>query len=301
MRGRALGAGGGWGVTPERRKIVAASVATATAVVLTIAKTAVGLATGSLAVMAAAVDSLMDVACSGLNAYFLRIAADPPDAEHAYGHGKAEALSGVIQAVIIAMGGLWLVGRGVSHLVSPEAITSPEMGVAVAAGALVVSLVLVAYLRHEARATRSLALRADAFHYVTDIATNVVAGLALVLYRVVGWRWLDPVASIVIAVYIVVSAGGILRDAGDELLDRGLPREAEDEVKSLLRGFAPEVRGYRAFRSRRAGGTTFLEFRLLVDKAASFERSHEITEAAIRRIRERHGPHTEVMIDTDPV
>ena len=288
-------------MTPERRKIVAASVATGTALVLTVAKTGVGLATGSLAVMAAAVDSLMDVACSGLNAYFLRIAADPPDAEHAYGHGKAEALSGVIQAVIIAMGGLWLVVRGVSRLLRPERITSPEMGVAVAAGALAVSLVLVGYLRHEARATRSLALRADAFHYVTDIATNVVAGVALVLYRVVGWAWLDPVASIAIAVYIVVSAGGILRDAGDELLDRGLPREAEDEVKALLAGFAPEVRGYRAFRSRRAGGTTFLEFRLLVDRTASFERSHEITEGAIRRIRERHGPHTEVMIDTDPV
>ncbi len=61
------------------------------------------------------------------------------------------------------------------------------------------------------------------------------------------------------------------------------------------------MRGYRAFRSRRAGGTTFVEFRLLVDRSASFERSHEITEGAIRRIRERHGPHTEVMIDTDPV
>ncbi|TAM53955.1 MAG: cation transporter [Acidobacteria bacterium] len=291
----------GKGVTPERRKIVAASVATGTALALTAAKTVVAVTTGSLAVMAAAVDSLMDVACSGLNAYFLRIAADPPDAEHAYGHGKAEALSGLIQAVIIAMGGLWLVGRGIWRLVRPGPITSPEMGVAVAAGALVVSLALVAYLRHEARATRSLALRADAFHYVTDIATNVVAGLALLLYRVLGWRWLDPVASIAIAVYIVVSAAGILRDAGEELLDRGLPREAEDEVKALLTGFAPEVRGYRAFRSRRAGGTTFLEFRLLVDRSASFERSHEITEGAIRRIRERHGPHTEVMIDTDPV
>jgi ferrous-iron efflux pump FieF len=284
-----------------RSLIVAASVATGTAVLLTLAKTAVGLATGSLAVMAAAVDSLMDVACSGLNAYFLRIAADPPDAEHAYGHGKAEALSGVIQAVIIAVGGVWLVGRGALRLVRPGPVNSPEMGVAVASVALVVSVVLVGYLRHEARATRSLALRADAFHYVTDIATNVVAGVALILYRILGWRWLDPVASIVIAVYIVVSAIRILRDAGDELLDRGLPREAEDDVKALLQGFAPEIRGYRAFRSRRAGGTTFLEFRLLVDRGVSFERSHEITEGAIRRIRDQHGPHTEVMIDTDPV
>lgn len=286
---------------PERRKIVAASVAAATALLLTIAKAAVALMTGSLAVLAAAVDSLMDVACSGLNAFFLRVAADPPDAEHAYGHGKAEALSGVIQAVIIAVGGFWLVGRGLWYLVRPEKINSPEVGMAITALGLAVSLALVVYLRHEARATRSLALRADAFHYVTDIATNLIAGLALVGYRALGWQWLDPVASIVIAVYIIVSAGQILRDAADELLDRGLPREAEDEVKEMLHGFAAEVRGYRAFRSRRAGGTTFIEFRLLVDKSASFERSHEITEAAIRRIRERHGEHAEVMIDTDPV
>ncbi len=286
---------------PERRKIVAASVATSTALLLTLAKAGVGVMTGSLAVLATAVDSLMDVACSGLNAFFLRVAADPPDAEHAYGHGKAEALSGVIQAVIIAIGGFWLVGRGVWYLFRPEPIASPEAGVAVAAGALVVSLLLVGYLRHEARATRSLALRADAFHYVTDIATNVVAGAALVGYRFLGWVWLDPVASIAIAVYIIVSAVEILRDAAEELLDRGLPREAEDEVKDVLHGFADEVRGYRSFRSRRAGGTAFIEFRLLVDKSASFERAHEITEAAIRRIRERHGEHTEVMIDTDPV
>jgi ferrous-iron efflux pump FieF len=286
---------------PQRRKILAATVAASTALLLAIAKATIALLTGSLAVLAAAVDSLMDVACSGLNAYFLRVAADPPDAEHAYGHDKAEALSGVVQAVIIAMTGVWLVGRGISRLVKPEHIANPEAGVAISAASLVVSLALVAYLRREASRTRSLALRADAFHYVTDLATNLVAGLALVGYRALGWRWLDPVASVLIAVYIIWSAIEILRDAAQELLDRGLPREVEDEVKSLLHGVAPEVRGYHAFRSRRAGGTSFFEFRMLLDRNTSFQRTHEITEAAIRRIRERHGEHTEIMIDTDPV
>ncbi len=288
-------------MTQEQRKILVATTAASTALVLTLAKATVAVLTGSLAVLAAAVDSLMDVACSGLNAYFLRMAASPPDAEHAYGHGKAEALSGVIQTVIIAMTGVWLVGRGVWRLVEPEPIRSPEAGVIVSAASLLVSLALVAFLRREARRTRSLALRADAFHYVTDVATNVVAGLALAGYEAFGWRVLDPIASILIALYIIWSAFEILRDAAQELLDRGLPRELEDDVKGILRDFAPEVRGYRAFRSRRAGGTSFFEFRMLVDRSASFQRSHEIAEAAMRRIRERHGEHTEVMIDTDPV
>jgi len=284
-----------------RRKFRAAAVAASTATVLAAAKVVVGLATGSLAVLAAAVDSLMDVACSGLNAFFLRIAQDPPDAEHAYGHGKAEALSGVVQATIIGVGGVWLVGRGVVHLFRPEPLSNPLAGVAVAGVSLVVSIALVAFLRREARATRSVALHADAFHYVTDIATNLVAGVALLGVERFGWAWLDPVASILIAVYIIKSALEILRDAGDELLDRGLPREVEDEVKAMLRGFAPEVRGYRAFRSRRAGGTSFFEFRLLLDRSTTFERAHEIAETAIERIRERHGSQAEVQIDTDPV
>ncbi|MGE5236595.1 MAG: cation diffusion facilitator family transporter [Acidobacteriota bacterium] len=285
----------------ERRKFIAAVVATSTAASLAIAKLVVSLLTGSLAVLASAVDSLMDVACSGLNAYFLRLAADPPDREHAYGHGKAEALSGVIQALIIAMGGIWLVVRSVMRLISLEPVARPEAGVAVSAIALVVSLGLVMFLRREARATRSIGLEADAFHYVTDIATNIVAGVALVGYRIFGWQQLDPLASLAIAVYIIWAALGILRAAADELLDRGLPRDTEDEVRAIISSLTPEVRGYRAFRSRRAGGTQFLEFVLLVDRATSFERSHELAERAASLVRERHGDDTQVMVHTDPV
>jgi ferrous-iron efflux pump FieF len=288
-------------MTPERRKIVAATTAAVTASLLALAKLIVGVFTGSLAVLATAVDSLMDVACSGLNAYFLRIAAEGPDAEHAYGHGKAEALSGVIQATIITMGGVWLITRGVRRLMAPEAIASPGAGVAVSVGAFAVSLGLVWFLRREARVTQSIALHADAFHYVTDIATNTVAGVALVLYSAFGWRWVDPVASLLIAIYIIRASIDILREAADELLDRGLPHEVEDEVKAMLREFAPEVRGYRAFRSRRAGGAQFVELNLLVERTTSFERAHDLTELAASRIRERHGAATQVMIHTDPV
>lgn len=288
-------------MSDHRRKVVAATVATATAAALAAAKLAVAVITGSLAVLASAVDSLMDVACSGLNAWFLRLAAKGPDAEHAFGHGKAEALSGLIQAVIIVMGGVWLIVRGVARLIRPEPLSTPETGIAVSVVAFGVSLLLVAYLRREARATRSIALQADAFHYVTDIATNVVAGVALAGYRWLGWWWLDPLASLAIAVYVIVAAVEILRSAADELLDRGLPRDVEEEVKAMLERFAPEVRGYRSFRSRRAGGTDFFEFDLLVDRSTSFERSHELAEAAASAIRERHGVGAQVMVHADPV
>lgn len=285
----------------SRRKVRAALLATLTASALAVAKLAISVLTGSLAVLASAVDSLMDVACSGLNAYFLRLAAKPSDEEHAYGHGKAEALSGVIQAVIIAMGGFWVVARAVARIVWPEPVRSPEAGIGISMFALAVSLVLVVFLRREAKATQSIALAADAFHYVTDIATNIVAGVALAGYWLLGWQWLDAAASIAIAVYVIVSAVGILRAAADELLDRGLPVEVEDGIREAILALAPEVSGVRCFRSRKSGGTQFFEFCLLVDRRASFERSHDLAEMAAEAIRTKRGASAQVMVHVDPI
>jgi len=285
----------------NQRKVRAARVAAFTAGVLALVKALVGWRTHSLAVLAAAVDSLMDLLCSALNAVYLRIAAEPPDEKHAFGHGKAEALSAVIQATVVAVGGFWLIAKSVERLILPQPLTDTPVAVAVMVVSSLVSAVLTWFLRHEAKATHSVALHADAFHYGTDLTSNGVAAAGLLLYQAWGWHWADPLATVVIAALILRGVWGIYRDAADELLDRGLPRQVEEEVKAMIANLAPEVRGYRAFRSRRAGRVPFFEFRLLVDKGTSFQRSHEIAEEAIQRIREKHGPDTQVMVDTDPV
>lgn len=288
-------------VGEDRRKVRAARLAAGAAGLLAVAKAVVGWQTHSLAVLAAAVDSLMDLFCSGLNAVYLRMASEPPDEKHAFGHGKAEALSAVIQATVVAMGGLWLIGKSVERFLFPKPLEKTAVALAMMAVSLVVSLALTAFLRREADATHSVALRADAFHYATDLASNGVAALGILAFEVFHWHAADPLATVVIALLILRGVWGIYRDAADELLDRGLPRQVEEEVKAMISNLAPEVRGYRAFRSRRAGRVPFFEFRLLVDRSTSFERSHEIAEEAIKRIRDKHGPDTQVMVDTDPV
>lgn len=282
------------------RKVRAARLAAVVAGFLAIAKAVVGWQSHSLAVLAAAVDSVLDLACSGLNAIYLRLAVEPPDEKHAYGHGKAEALSAVIQAIIVALSGLWLMGKSVGRLLEPQPLAHTDVAAAMMLLSVLVSMFLAWFLRWEARVTGSLALRADAFHYATDLASNGVAALAIVTYDRFGWHAADPIATVVIAFLILRAVWDIYRDAADELLDRGLPRQVEEEVKTMIANLAPEVKGYWGFRSRRAGKVPFFEFRLLVDRGTSFERSHEIAEEAIRRIRARHGPETQVMVDTDP-
>lgn len=285
----------------EIRKVRAASLAAGVAGMLAIAKAVVGWQSHSLAVLAAAVDSVLDLACSGLNAIYLRLAVEPPDEKHAYGHGKAEALSVVVQAIIIALSGLWLIGRSVGRLLEPQPLAHTGVAAAIMLFSVGVSMLLTWFLRREARATGSLALRADAFHYATDLTSNGVAAVSLVAYDKLGWQTADPIATVVIALLILHAVWDIYRDAADELLDRGLPQQVEEEVKAMIANLAPEVKGYWGFRSRRAGKVPFFEFRLLVDRSTSFERSHEIAEEAIRRIRAQHGPETQVMVDTDPV
>ena len=278
-----------------------AIVAVVVASLLAAGKLVVGFATGSLALVAAGVDNVLDVTCSGLNVFFLGLARKPPDREHPFGHEKAEALSGVIQATIIAMGGLYLTGRSVRELVTGPQVTSTGPGLVVSLVSLAVSVALGLYLSREAKRYASVALRADAFHYLTDIFTNSAAAVALLLVRLTGNHWWDPLGSLVISLYIVWESVDILREGADELLDRGLCAESEEAVREVIGSLGPEVRGYSGLRTREAGRTVFVELHLEVDRDVSFERSHELSEELIRRLRERLGPNTQVMVDTDPV
>jgi len=277
-----------------------AIIAVVTAVALAISKLVVGVLTGSLSIIAAAADNLLDVACSGLNVFFLGMASKPPDEEHPFGHGKAEALSGVIQATIIATGGLILLGRSVWELIGGSEIQATGPGLIVAGVSLLVSLVLGLYLRHEAARYRSVALKADAFHYLTDVFSNGTAIAALLAVRLTGHHWWDALGSLVISVYIVWQSIDILREGADELLDRGLPKELEADVEAIVRELGQEVRGFHGLRTRKAGKTLFIELRLNLDRKVSFERSHELAEELIARLRGRFGESTEVMVDTDP-
>ena len=278
-----------------------AIVAVVVASVLAVGKLVAGILTGSLALVAAGVDNVLDVTCSGLNVFFLGLARKPPDEEHPFGHEKAEALSGVIQATIIAMGGLYLAGRSVWKLATGPEVTAAGPGVVVSLVSLVVSIALGLYLSREARRYASVALRADAFHYLTDIFTNSAAAVALLLVRFTGNQWWDPVGSLVISLYIVWESVGILREASDELLDRGLSAESERAVAEVIESLGPEVRGFSSLRTRGAGRTVFVELRLQVDRSVSFERSHDLSEELIERLRGKLGPSTQVMVDTDPV
>src|SRR5436305_13932084 len=176
----------------------AARLSILAAAFLIIIKTITGFLTGSISVWASLLDSLMDIFASVVNFFAVRAAARPADEDHTYGHGKAESLAGLFQALVITASGLFLIREAVRRLREPHGISSEWIGIGTMVVAIIVSLALVGRLRTVARKTESPALASDAVHYASDIYTNGGALVALAVVYFSGWQIVDPVISIAI-------------------------------------------------------------------------------------------------------
>jgi ferrous-iron efflux pump FieF len=284
----------------EELKTSAARLSVFAAAFLITIKTATGLLTGSISVWASLLDSAMDIFASVINFIAVRAAARPADEDHAYGHGKAESLAGLFQTFVIAVSGLYLIWQAIRRLITPHPISSEWIGIATMLIATVVSLALVARLRRVGRETESPALRSDAMHYVTDVYTNSGALLALLIIVITGWTIVDPLISILIALYILWSALGVGRESFDVLMDRRLPADIDEQVAGVVSRFRDEgVLGFHDLRTRRSGSLKFIDLHLEVERDKRLEEAHDLTVRVLRAI-EAEIPRSHVQIHTDP-
>src|SRR5919205_543347 len=165
--------------TEAKLKASAARLSVLAAALLILIKTATGYLTGSISVWASLLDSTMDIFASAINFFAVRAASRPPDEDHAYGHGKAESLAGLFQALVITGSGLFLVWEAIKRIVEPRETEAEGVGIATMIVAILVSVGLVYRLKQVARKTDSPALAADAVHYASDVYSNGAALAAL--------------------------------------------------------------------------------------------------------------------------
>lgn len=259
-----------------RQRSRTALTSVATAACLIVAKLLTALATGSLAIVGSLVDSCLDLAASGANYLALRQAEVPPDANHRWGHGKAESLSGLGQAALIVGSAAILAWQSIERLLTPKALASTGVGLAVMAGSMAVSLALGLFLRRRSRRLASVALAADALHYLSDVLTNGAAIVALLAWRFLRWGWMDPLASGLIAAVLFKSAWDIIRQATDQLMDKEMaPRVRRDIVTTVVRT-SPSILGVRDLRTRRSGKTVIIAMRLQLSPGLSLDAASHI-------------------------
>ena len=270
----------------------------ATALFLIAAKAAAYVLTDAVSMLSTLLDSLLDAAASLVNLLAVRHALTPADREHRFGHGKAEPLAALGQSAFIAGSAVFLIVQAGSRLVSPQPVANTAIGLAVMAVSIAATLLLVLYQRFVIRRTRSLAIRADSLHYAGDLTVNASVVVALVLAGLYGWQRADPILGAAIAFYIIYTAWQIARGALDMLMDRELPDEDRQRIRSIVLA-NPQVRAVHDLRTRASGPTTFVQMHLEVDGQLTLAAAHDIADAVEAEIL-RVFPGAEVIIHQDP-
>lgn len=276
----------------------AALASVGTAVFLLILKGWAALQTESVAMLASLADTGLDIVASLVTLFSVQLAAQPPDRQHRFGHGKAEALSALFQAGIITISALAIAWRGIARLGSAETPVRPEMGIGVSVVAIIVTGALVFYQREVVRRTGSNAIRADHTHYSSDLLLNAGVILALVLDARLGVRGADPVFGVLIALWLLWNVRAIAADAIDVLMDREWPEEKRRRFISLAASH-PAIRNVHDLRTRSSGTQDFAQLHAWVDPGISLAAAHDAMDE-VEAMLAREFPEVEVIIHPEP-
>ena len=277
---------------------LATKASVAVPLILIAVKMAAVLLTGSISILSSLIDSLMDVLASAINLFAVHHALQPPDAEHRFGHGKAEPLAGLGQSAFIAGSAVLLTIEAVRRLFEPHAVTDIEVGMAVMVFSMALTILLVAFQRYVVRRTGSTVIGADALHYESDVLINGSVIISLGLSKWLGWQAADPIFAILIAGYLLRGAWSIAAKSLDVLMDREFPDEERAKITEIALSHA-QVTGMHDLRTRRAGLQQFIQLHLEMDGDKRLIEAHEIADEVEAWICAAY-PGAEVIIHQDP-
>jgi len=239
-------------------------------------KLAVGLYTGSIAVLSDALDSAEDTVASSFAFVTVRLSARPADVEHPYGHGKAETLAAGAQAVLIGGGGVFIMYQAVRRLMVGQADIVLGPGLATMLVTALANLGVVIYVSRAARATGSLALTSETRHLRTNIAQALAVMVGLALVGLTGRNLFDPLVALLIAGYLLWTALRIFQTALVQIMDVSLPASDLDIIEDSILRFRPQIAGYHHLRTRRSGHERYIELHLVVDPRRSVQEVHDV-------------------------
>ncbi len=253
-------------------------------------------ASNSVAMLASFADSALDLFTSALNLFAITEALAPADAEHRFGHGKAEPLAGLAQSAFITASALFLVIQAVTRILEPQPINNSIAALLVMCVSMFMAVCLILYERRVVAATGSVAVKADQTHYLGDLVTNIGVVLAIVLTSWLGWALADPVIAILVAGIMVYTAFGVGRGSLDQLMDHELPDRDRARIADIVRGHQ-SVRSLHDLRTRMAGLSTFIQIHIEMDPMMSLAQAHAVSDAvehdlmgAFPRRRDHHPP-----------
>ena len=285
--------------SPEHARLLrlATRASVAVASLLIVTKAIAWWLSGSVSMLAGLTDSLLDGVTSFLNLLAVHYALRPADDDHRYGHGKAESLAGMAQALFIAVSAVLIAIQAIERLKHPEPISAPWIGIGVIVFSLVMTVALLVLQHRVVKATGSNAVRADSLHYRSDLLLNGSILVALVLASF-GWPQLDAWFGLGIAGYILWSAIQIARQSFSVLMDEELPADVSQNMLELACS-VPGVLGAHDLRTRISGNIWYVQLHLELPGELTLSVAHDLSDRAAEAI-ERRYPQAEVLVHADP-
>jgi cation diffusion facilitator family transporter len=275
-------------------------ISSSVAAFLTLMKFTIGILSGSVAVLASAVDSILDMFVSLFNYFAISKSEQPADEVFNYGRGKIEALASVIEGVIISLSGLFLLYTAIKKYFSGETSSYLDQSLVVMIISLIITIALVLYLNKVAKKTNNMVIKADALHYKTDVYVNAAVLISLAAVYLTEWEIIDIVIGGAISIFIIYSAYELIEEGVLVLLDRSLEEDTSARIVDIING-KDRVNDFHNLKTRTAGQDNFVDVHLVFDCIITLMDAHRVTdqiEDEIKKLDETK--HWVINIHMDP-
>lgn len=260
-------------------------VSSSVAFILTIIKLVVGIASGSVAVLASAVDSVLDMFVSIFNYFAIHNSEKPADKNFNYGRGKVEALASVIEGTIITFSGLFLLYQALDKFLHNKQSTLLTQSLIIMIVSIIITFALVIYLNYVAKKTNSMVIKADALHYKTDLYSNAAVLVSLILVNLTNYEIIDIIVGAGIALYIIYSAHELIQDGILILLDKAVEPKIVDDIVKIIED-DNKVNAYHLLKTREASNKIFIDVHLVFDCLITLMEAHRISDNIEEKIKQ---------------
>ena len=278
------------------RRVTLLSVTTAT--ILVVLKVIAWLASGSVALLASMADSGLDLIASLVTFFAVRYAAAPPDAEHRFGHGKAEAFASLVQGGLVFASAALIGQEALRHLATPQPLTQEGWAVGAMVVSTVLTMLLLAAQTRVLRQTQSVAVSGDRAHYAMDLASNLVALAGIGATALIGVSNLDALAALAVTALLLWGAVGVFRESANQLMDHELPLDQRARIVGLMME-DPRISDVHPLRTRSSGPYDHIQMHVDLDPDLTLENAHSVLIAAENRLLGGF-PSADIILHPDP-
>ena len=256
--------------------------------ILVASKVTIGILSGSVAVLSEGIHSSLDLIAALIAFFSVSLSAKPEDEKHPYGHGKIESVSGAVEALLIVVAGALIIREAIHklHIGGEISNSGINLGLIVMFISVLLNIFVSRVLFKVAKKFESQALEADGHHLSTDVMTSFGVFIGLVLVRLTGKHWVDPVVAFGVAALIMWIGAKVFFNSFFDLLDQKLPEEEEKKIRQLIEDHSSMFVEYHKMRTRRSGAMRYIDLHLVVSGTQNLEEAHNLCDHLEKDISE---------------